>query len=135
MEATTIQTRVSSQDQTEKGLIKQAKEYLHQRLSKMAPDAVLTQAWDSFYQIYTDVLRRMAAEFHLAAEETEDLVQDVWARVIVHLQAFHWRNHGAGLRGWLYTLTRNQALNLIRRKVRHPLWLASDMEMGAVADP
>ena len=135
MEASTLRARASAEDQTERCLITQAKEYLHRRLLKMAPDAVLTQAWDSFYQIYTGVLRRMAAEFHLAADESDDLVQEVWARVIVNLQAFDWHEHGAGLRGWLYTLTRNQALNLIRRKVRHPLWLASDMEIRAVADP
>ena len=107
-------------DQTEKVLVNQAKEYLHQRLQKLAPDAVLTQAWDSFYETYTEVLRRMAAEFQLDAQESEDLVQETWARVIVNLQEFQWHEHGAGLRGWLYTMIRNQAVNLIRQKVRRP---------------
>jgi RNA polymerase sigma factor (sigma-70 family) len=108
---------------------------LHQRLSKLAPDAVLTHAWDVFYHTYTGVLRRMAAEFHLDAQQSEDLVQETWARVIVNLSKFEWHEHGAGLRGWLYTMIRNQALNLVRQKVRRPLKLASGVEMRDVADP
>ncbi len=135
MKADDLQAPVPVPDQGEKVLVSQAKEYLHQRLQKLAPDAVLTQAWDSFYQTYTDVLRRMAAEFQLDGQESEDLVQEAWARVIVHLQEFHWHEDGAGLRGWLYTMIRNQALNLIRQKVRHPLKLASGMEIRDFADP
>jgi RNA polymerase sigma-70 factor (ECF subfamily) len=101
----------------------------------LAPDAVLTQAWDVFYHTYTDVLRRMAAEFRLDAQQSEDLVQEAWARVIVNLSKFQWQEHGAGLRGWLYTMIRNQAHNLIRQKVRRPLKLAGGVEMRDVADP
>ena len=122
-------------DHSEMVLVTQAKEYLRQRLEKLAPDAVLTQAWDDFYQTYTAVLRRMAAEFQLDAQESEDLVQEAWARVIVHLQEFEWHEHGAGLRGWLYTMIRNQALNLIRQKVRRPLKLTNGMEVREIADP
>lgn len=103
-------------------------------MSKLAPDAVLTRAWDVFYQTYTDVLRRMAAEFHLDAQQSEDLVQEAWARVIVNLSKFQWREHGAGLRGWLYAMIRNQALNLIRQKARRPLKLTSGVEVRDVAD-
>ncbi|MCI0379870.1 MAG: sigma-70 family RNA polymerase sigma factor [Gemmataceae bacterium] len=115
-------------------MVKNACAYLNQRLQKLAPDAVLTHAWDSFYRTYTSILRRMAGEFHLDAGESEDLVQEVWAQVIVHLSEFDWQRQGSGLRGWLYTLVRNRALNLIRQKFRHPVRLADDMEMRAVAD-
>jgi RNA polymerase sigma factor (sigma-70 family) len=118
----------------EKVLVKNACAFLKQHLQKLAPDAVLTHAWDSFYRTYTNILRRMAAEFHLDAGESEDLVQDVWAQVIVHLSEFDWQRQGSGLRGWLYTLVRNRALNLIRQKGRHPIRLAGDMEMHEVAD-
>jgi len=125
----------TERDQTERILVDQAKEYLHQRLRKLAPDAVLTQAWDVFYHTYTDVLRRMAAEFHLDAHQSEDLIQEVWARVIVNLSTFQWHENGAGLRGWLYTMIRNQALNLCRQRVRRPVKLAGAAEMRGVADP
>ncbi len=127
-------TSAPSQDSGEKTLVKNACAYLNQRLQKLAPDAVLTHAWDSFYRTYTSILRRMAGEFHLDAGESEDLVQEVWAQVIVHLSEFDWQRQGSGLRGWLYTLVRNRALNLIRQKFRHPVRLADDMEMRAVAD-
>jgi RNA polymerase sigma-70 factor (ECF subfamily) len=103
-------------------------------LNNLAPDAVLTRAWDVFYETYTDVLRRMAAEFRLDAQQCEDLVQEVWARVIVNFSKFQWREHGAGLRGWLYAMIRNQALNFIRQEVRRPLKLTSGVEMRDVAD-
>lgn len=129
------EVRTPAEDSTEKALVHQAREYLHRRLHKHAPDAVLTQAWDLFYQTYTDVLRRMAAEFHLDAQESEDLVQEVWARVIVNLSEFQWREHGAGLRGWLFTMIRNQAMNLLRQKSRRPAKLANSMDMRDVVDP
>jgi RNA polymerase sigma-70 factor (ECF subfamily) len=135
IESSNVEAAAAERDQSEKVLVDQAKEYLHQRLSKMAPDAVLTLAWEVFYQTYTDVLRRMAAEFHLDKQESEDLVQEVWARVIVNLSKFQWAEHGAGLRGWLYTMIRNQALNLFRQKVRRPVKLADGAVLREVADP
>ena len=81
----TLQALAPEQDVLEKVLVKNACAFLKQRLQRLAPDAVLTHAWDSFYRTYTNILRRMAAEFHLEAGESEDLVQEVWAQVIVHL--------------------------------------------------
>jgi len=130
----TFQALPQRQDIRERVLVKNACAFLKQRLQRLAPDAVLTHAWDSFYRTYTNILRRMAAEFHLDAGESEDLVQEVWAQVIVHLSEFAWQGQGSGLRGWLYTLIRNKALNLIRRKVRHPVQLAGDMEMHELPD-
>jgi RNA polymerase sigma factor (sigma-70 family) len=129
-----FQTSTKAQDLREKALVKNACAFLKQRLQRLAPDAVLTHAWDGFYRTYTNMLRRMAAEFHLDAGESEDLVQEVWLQVIIHLQEFKWQQHGGGLRGWLYTLIRNKALNLFRQKVRHPVRLAGDMERHDVAD-
>ena len=135
MNATNSQEASPTSSGLEKVQVSKVQRYLQQRLRKLAPDAVLTLAWDGFYHTYTEVLRRMAAEFHLDAQESEDLVQEAWARVIVHLEDFHWQENGAGLRGWLYALIRNQALNFIRHKVRHPLQLAGSLEMCWVADP
>jgi RNA polymerase sigma-70 factor, ECF subfamily len=130
----TIQASTPRQDLPEKALVKNACAFLKQRLQKVAPDAVLTHAWDGFYRTYTNILRRMATEFHLNAGEIEDLIQDVWLQVIIHLSEFKWQPDGGGLRGWLYTLVRNKALNLIRQKVRHPVRLAVDVELREVAD-
>ena len=130
----TLQPLAPAQDVPEKFLVTKAKEFLKQRLQRLAPDAVLTHAWDSFYQTYTRVLRRMTAEFHLDAGASEDVIQEVWAQIIVHLSEFDWQGHGSGLRGWLYTLIRNKALNLIRQKVRHPVRLAGGMDMHEAAD-
>jgi len=130
----TIPALAQGQAVREKVLVRNACAFLKHRLQGIAPDAVLTHAWDSFYRTYTSVVRRMAGEFHLDAGESEDLVQEVWAQVIVHLSEFHWQEHGSGLRGWLYTLIRNMALNVIRQKVRHPVRLDGGIEMHEVAD-
>ena len=87
----TFQALPQRQDIRERVLVKNACAFLKQRLQRLAPDAVLTHAWDSFYRTYTNILRRMAAEFHLDAGESEDLVQEVWAQVIVHLSEFAWQ--------------------------------------------
>src|SRR5439155_20073737 len=129
----TLQASAPEQDVLERVLVQNACSFLKQRLQRLAPDAVLTHAWDSFYRTYTNILRRMAAEFHLDAGGSEDLVQEGWAQVIVHLSEFAWQGHGSGLRGWLYTLFRNRAPNPIRGKVGHPVQLAGDMEMHEVA--
>jgi RNA polymerase sigma factor (sigma-70 family) len=131
----TIGQEASTPGSIDRVLVTKVQRYLQQRLRKLAPNAVLTLAWDVFYQTYSEVLRRMAAEFHLDAQEREDLVQEAWSRVIVHLERFHCQENGAGLRGWMYALIRNQALNLIRHKVRHPLHLAGSLEMCGLADP
>jgi RNA polymerase sigma factor (sigma-70 family) len=133
MKATT-QSSTQWQGACEKVLVNNACAFLKQRLQKVAPDAVLTHAWDGFYRSYADILRRMASRFHLDAGESEDLIQEVWLQVIVHLSKFEWQPDGSGLGGWLYTLIRNKALNLIRHKARHPVRLAGAMEMHEVAD-
>src|SRR5260370_34324062 len=125
---TTFQPLAQGQDVPEKVLVKNVSAFLKRRLQRHAPDAELTRAWDCFYQTYTNILRRMAGEFHLDEGEGEDLVQEVWAQVIVHLSEFNWRGHDGSLRGWLYTLIRNKALNVIRQKARHPVRPAGGRE-------
>src|SRR5256885_703455 len=95
----TVQALAPKHDLAEKVLVRDACAFLKQRLQRLAPDAVLTHAWDSFYRTYTNILRGMASEFHLDPQESEDLVQEVWAQVIVHLSEFAWQPHGGGLRG------------------------------------
>ena len=118
----------------ESAIVDKTKLYLQQRLEKLAPDAVLTHAWDRFYEIHTRVLRGMAAKFRLDFHESEDLVQEVWTRVILHFRDFNCNEHGSGLRGWLYTLIRNEAISLIRRKARRPVRLTSGPEIQGIAD-
>src|SRR5262245_5602436 len=130
---TMLQNSAQPQELHERVLVTNTCAFLKHRLRKVAPDAVLTHAWEGFYRTYTNVLRRMAARLRLDAEDSEDVVPEVWLQVIVHLAEFEWQPHGSGLRGWLFTLVRNKALNLIRQKVRHPVRLAGDMKMQEVA--
>jgi len=130
----TLQVLAPAPDVPEKILVNKVKAFLKQRLQRLAPDAVFTHAWDGFYRTYTNILRRMAAEFHLDAGESEDLIQEVWAQVIVHLSEFEWQPHASGLRGWMYTLIRNKALNFLRQKARHPVRHVGGMEIDEVAD-
>jgi RNA polymerase sigma-70 factor (ECF subfamily) len=120
----------------EEVLVGHVREFLRRRSHDLAPDALLTQAWDRFYRTYARVLRRMATEFRLDREETEDVIQEVWARIIGHFAQFEQQVGSSGFRGWLYTLIRNRALDLIRWKARHPIWrLARTSEQREPIDP
>jgi RNA polymerase sigma factor (sigma-70 family) len=95
---------------------------------------VLSGAWEIFYGIYSRVLRGMAKEFRLDRQAAEDLVQDVWIKATAHLQKFRWRDDGAGLRGWFYTILQNQARDALRRITRRPVRSATGAELGAIPD-
>lgn len=96
----------------------QVQDFLRLKLQALNPDALLTEAWDQFYQTYSTILSRFASCYDLSASEVDDLVQEVWVKVIRRLPEFHWDRNRGGLRTWLYLLVRSQAIDHIRAKGR-----------------
>jgi RNA polymerase sigma factor (sigma-70 family) len=96
------------------------KEFLWQRLLKLAPDAALTNDWESFFCIYDRILRGMAGKCLFQRDDRDDLVQDVWVQVLVHMPKLVWPAHHGRLRGWLCKLIRNKAINFLRDNARRP---------------
>lgn len=105
---------------------------LRRRLQQIAPDAVLTRTWDSFYQTYTRVLRIMAAGFGLDAPTTDEFVQTVWLQVVAHLPQLEWNENRSGLRTWFHALVRHSAVEFLRQKHRYP---APTPAAGAAGEP
>jgi RNA polymerase sigma factor (sigma-70 family) len=76
----------------------------------------------------------MAKKLGFRGAERDDLVQDVWLRVFKHLRTYDWQPRDSGLRGWLYRLLCNHARDVVRRRQRNRVVLASQGELEAIAD-
>ncbi len=70
-------------------------------------------AWDRFIAIYTPLLYRWALKFQLSAEDAADLVQDVFATLVVKLPNLTY-DQSRSFRGWLLTVTRNKLFERLR---------------------
>src|SRR5437773_47838 len=99
----------SSSPELERTTLGDVKEFLKCQGKNTEPNAALTQAWQHFYHMYTNVIRRMATVFHFDADETEDLAQEVWAEVITHLPEFDWQGSPLSLRVWFSKVVRTRA--------------------------
>jgi RNA polymerase sigma-70 factor, ECF subfamily len=78
-------------------------------------------------------LQRYVSSFGLTAEETEDVIQDVFLSLFHHLRLGRSRSH---LKGWLFQVAHNRALKLRSRIQRHrALACCDDAAIAAYADP
>lgn len=75
-------------------------------------------AWKRFAELYTPLLYYWARNQHLSETDASDLVQEVFALLVVKLPHFHYEREGS-FRGWLRTLTINKHRELHRRKRPH----------------
>ncbi len=77
------------------------------------------RAWDSFYELYDELIRRFVIAQGIPRCDVDDCVQEVWREVAVRLGAFNRPIDRPGLRAWLYALVRSKATNVFRKKARH----------------
>ena len=101
-------------------LVGWVQEYLRTQLQEGTADVFLTAAWDEFYRVYDDLMRRFAFSRGLAACDVDDCVQAVWLEVASGFDAFERPAGQAGLRAWLYALVRSKAGDLLRKRARRP---------------
>jgi RNA polymerase sigma factor (sigma-70 family) len=99
-------------------LLERTQEYLRCAFEQLAPDSLLTAAWDEFYRVYNVVLRRFAISRGLRGSDIDDCLQEVWMEVARSLVDFERPLDRPGLRAWLYTVVRNKANGLFRRSAR-----------------
>lgn len=100
-------------------LLRSAQAYLHSLLERRAPGSALTAAWQQFYRIYNELIRRFVIAQGIRDADVDDCVQDVWSEVAARLVEFRHPGNRPGLRAWLYTLARSKATDLVRQKARH----------------
>ena len=110
------------------------------RIFQQAPDSELIAAvvagragaFDELAARHRPLMLRIAREhFRIRPDDAEDIVQDVFARLLgndcEHLKAFHGE---CKLSTWLYNITRNRCIDLKRRKGADPM-PADDPANGA----
>lgn len=78
-------------------------------------DSADQQAWTEFYEIYQPLIYRFARTKGLQDAEACDVVQDVVLTVNRAIERFEHREHSGSFRKWLRTITKNVALNQLRR--------------------
>lgn len=78
------------------------------------------QAWERFVELYTPLLYRWARGVGLQDQDAADLLQDVFAGLVLKLPEFEYDRHKS-FRAWLRTVTLNQWRNNQKRVGRQPL--------------
>jgi len=101
-------------------LLEQTQAYLQAMLQRRAPDTLLSQAWQEFYRVYSDVIRRFVIVHGARGADVDDCVQEVWSAVALRLTDFEHPRDRPGLRAWLYAVVRSKTTDVIRRNVRRP---------------
>lgn len=82
------------------------------------PDA--EDAWRRFVFLYTPLIYRWSRNNGLNSADSSDLVQSVFAKLLVKLPEFEY-DPARRFRAWLLTIARNQATDFWRRAKSNPL--------------
>lgn len=85
-------------------------------------------AWESFVEIYTPVIERVAAKRGMQAADIENLVQEVWITVAQNVGEWLDRKDRGDFRAWLRRIANNQAVNLLTRRATRP-WAQGGSEV------
>ena len=87
-------------------LLQDAQAYLKMLLEDRVPDSLLAVAWENFYSVYDDLIRRFVVAQGVPHSDVDDCVQEVWSEVATRLFEFDRPADRPGLRAWLYALVR-----------------------------
>jgi RNA polymerase sigma-70 factor (ECF subfamily) len=79
-----------------------------------------TEAWSRFAELYSPLVYRWARQCGLQASDAADVVQEVFTSVARTINNFQTDEPTASLRGWLWTITRNQVRLYFRRLKGRP---------------
>lgn len=116
-------------------LIDDIKAYLECRSRGVDPPPPLAAAWERFYRFYAPRIRGFLRRWALPEPDRNDCFQDVWQEVIGHLTWFGYDPARARLSTWMMTLARNKAVDVIRRRSRHPIESLEDRGESVATDP
>ena len=74
---------------TNPGLLEDVRNYLANAVARQQEVGGEDQAaWNRFFDVYNGILERFAAKLRFQSQERDDLVQDVWCRVIQDLPQY-----------------------------------------------
>lgn len=85
------------------------------------PDAGDMVAWETFVQLYSPALFRIARRHGLQAADAENLVQEVLLSVSRSISRWLVREDRGSFRAWLRTIAKHEAIDLLTRRSTRPL--------------
>jgi RNA polymerase sigma-70 factor, ECF subfamily len=85
------------------------------------PDAGDMIAWETFVQLYSPALFRIACRHGLQAADAENLVQEVLLSVSRSISRWLMREDRGSFRAWLSTIAKHEAIDLMTRRGTRPL--------------
>jgi RNA polymerase sigma-70 factor, ECF subfamily len=74
------------------------------------------EAWERLVDLYGPVVYRWCRQSGVAAEDSADVVQEVFLAVAAHIADFRRNGPGDRFDAWLGTITRNKIRDLFRRR-------------------
>lgn len=89
------------------------------------------RAWGEIVERYAPLLWSICRQYRLSRQDTDDVAQGVWLRLLEHLPTLH---TPAALPGWLATTTRRECLHL-QRRARGREVHERPLIVAAIADP
>ncbi|MEO1616515.1 MAG: sigma-70 family RNA polymerase sigma factor [Planctomycetota bacterium] len=75
-------------------------------------------AWESFVDLYGNLIRQVALKLGVDADEAADIAQETLLSVSRAIDRFEPREGEFAFRGWLAKIARNQTLQTLRRRRR-----------------
>jgi RNA polymerase sigma-70 factor (ECF subfamily) len=78
-------------------------------------------AWDRLVALYAPLLYHWCRRWKLREEDLADVFQEVFKALVQKLPDFRREREGDSFRGWLFTITRNKARDVFRRREHEAL--------------
>ncbi len=93
--------------------------YLRTLAGGEQPLANLAGAWESFYGIYSPLVRRLVLAAPVKASDVDDCLQHVWHQIVAKLPHFKYEPEKGRFHNWLTALISWQVCTFIRTERRH----------------
>ena len=77
-------------------------------------------AWLQLADLYGPVVYAWCRQAGLSEPDIADIAQNVFASVFKSIKQFRHESPGDSFRGWLWRITRNEVLMLLRRRAKEP---------------
>ena len=73
-------------------------------------------AWQKLTETYGPLVYHWCRQSGLGADESADLLQDVYRALVIHIDGFEKSTERGSFRAWLWTITRNRIIDKLRVK-------------------
>jgi RNA polymerase sigma-70 factor (ECF subfamily) len=87
------------------------------------------EAWETLVTIYSPLIFSFVLRQGLRGEDANEVVQEVFARLVVALPQFEYDRQKGTFRGWLLEVTRNKVCDFFRKQNRQLAGTARLQEM------